>query len=517
LLLACLNVANLLLSRAAVRQKEIAIRTAVGASRWRLIRQLLTESLMLAGLGGTGGALFAWWGVGLTLKLLPSALQAMSFQEISLNGRVLTFTLGVSILTGLIFGLMPALKISRLDVNLTLKGVQGSARGDQAHNRLRSTLVVTEIALSLLLLIGAGLTIRSFLRLSAEPLGFEPDNLLSAFINLPRQRYSTPPAQQEFFDQLKRKISLAPGVEGVTISAFSGVQPVEFEVEGRPREARSTHFMPALNYVEPDFFAVMRTALRTGRAFSEQDGLNAPPVVIISDELARRYWPNEEPIGKRFRLGSSDWLTIVGIAENTRGATAARKMDIYYPLLQVKTSDGFRYRGLRIRTSSRPEALIPTVKSLVWSLDKDLPFTQIGIFENAALEEPRFYSALMSVFATIALLLAAIGTYGVISYLVHQRTHEIGVRMALGAERGDIFKLIIGRGLILTLCGIGLGIGASLALTRFLSTLLVGISTTDKFSFMAASALLVITALLACYFPARRATRVDPMVALRYE
>ena len=519
LLLACLNAANLLLSRAATRQKEIAIRSAVGASRGRLIQQLLTESLMLALIGGAGGVIFALWGVQLTSKLAPSMLQSMSFHEIGVNGRVLAFTLGLSILTGIVFGLMPALRISRLDVNSTLKGAQRGAMGDQAHNRLRSVLIVAEIALSLSLLIGAGLTIRSFLRLSHEPLGFDPENLLTVNIGLPRLRYPTPSHQQEFFDQLKSKIAAVPGVESVTSTSVSSPQPVEIEIEGQPPQPPTTNFMPDFIYAEPNFFEVMHTAILKGRAFSPQDGPNAPPVTIISNEMARRYWPNSDAVGKRLRIGkSSNWVTVIGVAGNLKGYnSAARMMAIYYPFAQAQAGSSFSFRQLRIRATINPTALIPTVKSQVWAIDKDQPISYINVFENLALQEPRFYSALMSVFAAIALLLAAIGTYGVISYLVSQRTHEIGVRMALGAQRSDIFKLIIGRGMMLTLCGIALGIGASLALTRFLSSLIVGISTTDQLTFTVASLLLITIALLACYWPARRAMKVDPMEALRYE
>lgn len=528
LLLACANAANLLLARAASRQGEIAIRLALGAGRGRMIRQLLTESLLLALLAGGLGVALAWWGVSAFAQLVPDELTFLSMNEISLERRVLWFSLGITMLTGLLCGLLPALKASRPDLQNALKGATGKATADRAQNRLRHTLVVVEVALSLVLLIGAGLMMRSFLHLSSKPPGFEPKNLIAATLSLPPQRYSTLEQEEDFFSRLKSALAAMPGFESATVAA--GVPPqgggirfnLAVEIEGRPPEPADPKMVLPFSHVDPAYFQTLRIPLLQGRAFGPEDSVNAPPAMIINEKMARRYWPNENPVGQRLRFSKDGkWETVVGVVGDVnlgRPGDGFSEMEIYYPWSQQTRRAG--QRALIVRTSTAANPLIASVKNAIWALDKDQPIYQINLVEDLlsdALAEPRFYLMLLGCFAGFTLVLVALGIYGVMAYAATQRTHEIGIRMALGADQTQVLRLMLKQGLLLALLGIGLGISAALALARLMAAFLFGVPATDPLTFAAIAVLLLLVALLACYLPARRAANVDPLVALRCE
>jgi putative ABC transport system permease protein len=526
LLLACANAANLMLARSATRQGEIAVRLALGASRGRLVRQLLTESLMLALLGGLLGVTLAWFGVDLLAKFVPSELTFLSINEIGLERRVLFFTLGITMLIGVGFGLLPALKASRPDLQQVLKGAAGRATADRAHNRLRNVLVITEIALSLVLLLGAGLMMRSFLRLNSAPPGFDPHNLIAAELSLAQQRYQTLAQEEDFFDRLNAMISSIPGVEAVTVAA--GVPPrgggitfnLEVEVEGRAPEPPDPKLVLPFSQIDPHYFQALRIPILQGRAFGTEDTINAPPSMIINSEMARRYWPNETPIGRRIRFSKDGkWKTVVGVVGDVtlgKPGDGFSRMEIYYPWSQE--SRRASQRTLIVRTSTEAMDLIASVKSAIWALDKDQPIYQINLVEDRlseALAEPRFYLFLFGCFAGLTLLLVSMGIYSVMAYSVAQRTNEIGIRMALGAQTRDVLRLIVKQGMTLALFGVALGLLAAFLLTRLMENLLFGASATDPLTFAATTLLILGIALLACWIPARRATKVDPLVALR--
>lgn len=528
LLLACANAANLLLARAANRQGEIAIRLALGAGRERLIRQLLTESLLLAALAGALGVALAWLGVDSLVKWVPDELTFLSVNEISLERRVLFFSLAITLLTGLVCGLLPALKASRPDVQNALKGASGRATADRAQNRLRHTLVVVEVALSLVLLIGAGLMMRSFLHLSSVPPGFEPKNLIAATLSLPSQRYSTLAQEEEFFSRLNTTLAATPGIESVTAAA--GVPPrgggitfdLAVEIEGRPPEPADPKMVLPFSHIDPAYFQTLRIPLLQGRSFGVEDTVNAPPAMIINEKMARRYWPNENPVGQRIRFSKDGkWKTVVGVVGEVnlgKPGDGFSDMEIYYPWSQETRRPG--QRTLIVRTSTDASQMIASVKSAIWALDKDQPIYQINLVENLlseALAEPRFYLLLLGCFAGFTLLLVALGIYGVMAYAVTQRTHEIGIRLALGADQTQVLKLMLKRGLGLALLGVALGIGAALGLSRLMAAFLFGVPATDPATFAAIAVLLLTVSLLACYLPARRASKVDPLAALRSE
>jgi putative ABC transport system permease protein len=528
LLLACANAANLLLSRVTARQGEIAIRLALGAGRGRLLRQLLTESMLLALLAGAVGVLLAWWGVDLLTQLVPDELTFLSVNEISLDRRVLLFTLGLSLLTGVGFGLLPALKSTRADLQQALKGASRAATADRAQHRLRRTLVIAEIALSLVLLIGAGLMMRTFLRLSSVPPGFDPHNLIAAALSLPPQRYQTLAQEEDFFAQLKARLLTRPDIAAVTVAL--GVPPqgggisfnLDVEVEGRTPEPFDAKQVLPSSQVDPDYFQTLRIPLLRGRSFGPEDTPNAPPVIIINEEMARHYWPNQSPVGQRLRFNKTGkWFMVIGVTGDVnlgKPGMGYSKMEVYYPWSQ-ETRRGSQ-RTLIVRTASDASKLIPAVKNSIWALDKDQPIYQINRVESLlsdALAEPRFYLSLFSVFAGATLLLVSLGIYGVMSYLVSQRRHEIGIRIALGAQPRDVLRLVLGDGLWLIVTGLGCGVLTALALGRWLKNLLYEQSATDPLTYVLIALLLAGVALLACYLPARRATRVDPLIALRYE
>jgi putative ABC transport system permease protein len=519
LLIACANVANLLLARATARQREIAIRTALGASRWRVIRQLLTESVLLAIVGGGLGLLLAVWGMDLLLALAPQDLPRV--KEGALDARVLGFTILITVLTGIIFGLAPALQSSRPNLNETLKeGGRGTTGG---HHRVRHSLVITEVALALMLLIGAGLLIRSFYRLQQVAPGFNPKNALAVGVSLPTKKYTEPEKKSAFFAQLLEKISAQPGVVAVGATQSLPIQGdfvLAFNIQGRAPDAPGQE--PNTNYyaVSAGYFKAMGIPLLRGRLFTEQDNKDAPRVAVINETMAKKFFPGEDPIGKGINVtnGPERFREIVGIVGDVKqyGLDQPTTMQTYEPYLQTPFSD----MTLIVRTEGDPTAVSASVRNQVLSIDKDQPVSRVRTLEQVVSEsvsKQRFSMLLLGIFAVVALILAAVGLYGVMSYAVTQRTHEIGIRMALGAQQRDVLKLVVGQGMILALVGVGLGLIASFALTRVMATLLFGVSATDPLTFLIIPALLAAVALLASFVPARRAMKVDPMVALRYE
>jgi putative ABC transport system permease protein len=533
LLIACANVANLLLARGEARQKEISIRAALGASRWRIIRQLLLESFILAVIGGVAGLLLAWSSLDLLVALSPGNIPRL--ERIGLEPRVLIFTLGLSFITAFIFGLMPALHAAKTDLHSTLKATGRTATS--TRGRLGQFLVVTEVALAMLLMVGAGLLIKSFRRLEHVDTGLRTDHVLTMRFSLPASAYQKSQQIVSFYDRVLDQTKSLPGVEAVAVTdalPLSGNDnDTMMEIENRPFDEKGLAMSTDFRVVTPDYFRVIGAQLRRGRIFSETDHEGAPLVALINESIARNHWPNEDPIGKRIRLldappakATTSFMTIVGVVANTknRGLAAETRQEIYVPLRQHGASIAAlglrRGANLTVRTSVEPLSVASAVKEQVWTVDRNVPIANVQTMEQviqAGVVQQRFYTIMLGIFALVALALGAIGIYGVISFSVGQRTKEIGIRMALGARGLDILRLVIRNGLGLTLIGIVLGIAGALALTRVLATLLFEVSTTDPFTFAAVALVLVSAALLACYIPGRRATKVDPLVALRYE
>lgn len=522
LLIGCANVANLLLSRAMARHREIAIRSALGANRLRIIRQLLVESALLSIAGGLAGLALASGGLKLLIALAPKNIPMVA--DASIDSRVVVFTLLVSLLTAIIFGLAPSMQASRINLIDTLKeGGRGSSEGGRRN--LRNALIIAEVALSLSLLIGAGLLFRSFLQLQNVPLGFQPENVLTMGVNIPRAVYQRPQDRAQFIEQLLVKISAMPGIQsaGAVDSLPLGAkrQGTGISIEGEPpprlEEDRSINF----SYITPGYFRAMGIQLQKGRDITEADKADSKPVVVISNIAAERYFPNEDPIGKRVMLGlrSQTLFEIVGVVTDERHSSlqSSLRPNAYVSYSQIP---GMPTMTIVVRSPQEPSSIAAAVRAQLRSLDSRIPLYEVktmnDVLANAA-AQPRFSTFLLIVFATVAMVLAGIGIYGVMAYSVTQRTHEIGIRLALGAERRDIFRLVLGQGLKITLIGVALGIAASFALTRFMSSLLFGVSETDPLTFIAVSVILTAVSLIACYVPARRATRVDPMIALRYE
>ncbi|HJU55735.1 MAG TPA: ABC transporter permease [Pyrinomonadaceae bacterium] len=525
LLVACANFSSLLLARSAARQQELAIRAALGADRGRLVRQVLTESLLLAILGGAGGLVLAMWGVDLLMALKPADLPIVA--AVGIDARVLAFTFGVSVLTGVVFGLAPALSSARLDLNDVLKeGGRGSAVG-VLRQRVRSVLVVSEVALALMLLIGAGLLIKGFWHLRNVKPGFSPDNLLTMRIELPESRYKEIPVQTQFRQNLLDRLNSSPGVQAAMVSELplSGDQLTHnFIIDGRPPLDVGTE--PELNTrtVGGDYFRAMNIPVIQGRDLSPQDRADAPMVGVVNESFVRQYFPDESPVGKRIRWARVEpvqWMTIVGVVGDVKhfGLNQPEEPAFYSSYFQLE-HPWKRWMYLVVRSQGDPTALAGQVKNEVWAIDKLLPVTRVKTMSDvmsASIASQRFNLTLMSVFAVTALLLAAVGIYGVIAFSVTQRSHEIGVRIALGAQTRDVLRLVVGQGLKLVLIGIGIGLVGAFAVTRLMQSLLFGVSATDPATFVALAVLLAAVALLASYVPARRATRVDPMVSLRYE
>ena len=526
LLIACANVVSLLLTRALSRQKEVAIRSALGASRWRVIRQLLTESMLLSIVGGAAGLLIAYWGVPALVAVLPqSQLNAMPFlKTVSLNAGILTFSFALSLLTGLIFGLAPALQSSKLDLNEALKeGGRQTSIG--SGHRLRSAMVVTEIALAVVLLIGAGLMMKSLFRLLQTNVGFKTENVLTMTVILPPSKYTDSNKQIAFNDQLRERVQTLPGVSGagtVNILPVNSGNTTRFYVEGDPIPAPGQEIEANIRTVSDDYFKALGVPVLAGRTFDTRDTESGQPVVIIGKTVADRVFAGRDPIGKTLRYSSFDGPgdLVVGVVGDVKitGLDEAVRPVLYYPFRQSAST----FSNLVARTGSDPNALAAAIRNEIRNLEPDAAILNVRTMDDMIAQTPasfmrRFPALLISIFAGVALLLASIGIYGVVSYSVSQQTHYIGVRMALGASPADILKMVLKQGLFLALLGVGIGVLAALGLMRLLSTLLYQVSTSDVTTFAVVTGALFFVALLACYLPARRATKVDPLVALRYE
>jgi putative ABC transport system permease protein len=515
LLIACVNVANLLLTRTADRQKEFGIRVALGASRGRVVRQLLFESLLLALIGGGAGALLAVW---ITQLFSASLLTSLPRgEEVTVDAPVLLFTLGVSVLTAFIFGLAPALQGSNPNLNETLK--EGGRRASAGARRgLRDVLVVSEIALSLVLLVGAGLLVKSFMRLQHVNAGFDARNVLTMEVTLPRIQYPKTAEQNAFVQQALQRIATLPGVQSAAVTInlpLVGTWGMGYNIPGRPNEPNQV----ADNAnVTPRYFQTMGIPLLQGRDFSDYDTGETAPVIIVNEAFARKHFPNENPLGKIVSAGAK--REIVGVVGNVkpRGLDVESRPQLYLPYAQKPTIASFF--TFTIRTESAPLNLAAAVQNEIAALDKNLPVANVRTMDqivSISLEQRRLTMALFSGFAAIAVLLAAIGVYGVVSYSVTQRTHELGIRVALGARWSDVLRLILKQGIALAIVGVAVGVGAAIALTRLMRSLLFQVAATDVATFVSVAVGLIAVVLLACYVPARRATKVDPLVALRYE
>ncbi len=530
LLIACVNVANLLLERAISRQREINVRLALGAGRWRITRQFLTESVLLAGVGGVVGTALAVWGTDLIVQLSPETLTR--FGETRLDARVLAFTALVSLATGIAFGLAPALIVSRTNLAVSLKEGGRSSTGGFHTSRTRSLLLVVEIALALVLLVGAGLLVQSLVRLQQVAPGFESRNVLTFNVAMSVDSTTGPPQIADFYRQLTERLKALPGVVNASVvfqlplSGRGG--STGLEIEGQPVDPANPT-MGIIHSVSPEYFRTMGIPIIRGREFTERDDLSAPRVLIINEALARKHFPNEDPIGKRISPGFSSvpvndgsegtgMREVVGVVGDVKhqNLQGSPQPEIYFAQAQMPMSA----MTVVARTAADPHSLVNAARDVVHTLDKNAPVYDVRTVEELlgrSVATPRFNTLLLGLFSGVALILTAVGLYGVISCSVSQSTHEIGIRVALGAQSSDVLKLIVGHGMILTLVGIVIGLAAAYGLTRLMSSMLFGVGATDPWTFAGGAALLAGVALLACYLPARRATKVDPMVALRYE
>lgn len=527
LVVSCVNVANLLLSRATVRQGEMAIRSALGASRLRLVQQCLIETLLLALAGGGLGLLLASWGTGLLVPLIASSVPRSN--EIRVNGWVLAFTLGASLLTGILSGLAPALSAVSRNLNESLKDIGRGITG--RRERLRDALIVSEIAVALLLLIGAGLLVNSLLRLQQVNPGFERENTLTMQISLPRSRYGEGRLQVAFFQQVLDRMSAIQGVQyigAVSDLPFSGSRTASsFEIGERPPANRGESRTADLRIATPNYFSAMGIPLLEGSDFTDRDDKKARGVAIVNQAMARRYWPSENAIGKRLIVGSPEerafygapiWREIIGVVGDVKHDKLDEETtpEIYLPYPQCPSPR----MSVAVKTLGSSRDLAVAARSAVQTVDPGQPVYNISTMKERvrrSISTRRMNALLLGAFAAVALLLAAVGIYGVVSYSVTQRTREIGIRMALGAQRRDVLKLIVGHGVLLAVAGVGFGSLTALGLTRLMSNLVFGVSTSDPVTFGGVSALLFFVALVACYIPARRATRIDPMTTLRCE
>lgn len=527
LLIACANVANLLLAQATTRRRELAIRMALGARRWTIARQLLTESLLLAVAGGVVGVLGAIWGVEVLSQLLPESLSKL--QAINVDSRVLLFTGGVTVLTAIAFGVVPALHAARANPGDALAETSRDLAGGLSGRYLRRVLVIAQVAVAVVLLAGAGLLIRSFYRLGQVELGFNPDNLLTMRMVLPMPKYLKPESRRVFYDELLRRLNEIPGVEAAGINtrlplSTSGMK-FSFSVEGRTMPNDSSLPFAVYRVVNPDYFRALGIPLHRGRVFDTRDSADSTPVFLINRRLADQFWPREDPTGKRLKIGPADspnpWVTIVGVVGDVRqtGLYGEQLAELYAPYAQERRS-WMSPQNLVVRTNRDAASLAGAVREAVWKVDKDQPVSDVKTMDQvfaAAVSRERFQTLLLGLFAALALVLACVGLYGVISYAVAQRTHEIGLRMALGARPWDVLRLVLSQGMTLTFAGLAFGIAGAFAVTPVMADMLYGVTATDAVTFSSVAVLLVLVAFLACYVPARRATKVDPLVALRYE
>jgi putative ABC transport system permease protein len=525
LLIACANVANLLLARAAVRQKEIAVRVALGARRRRLIRQFLTESVLLSTLGGLVGLAIAYGGLVVLKSFIPENISQA--RAISIDYKVLGFTLLVSVATGLVFGLAPAIQAVRFNQIETLKEGGRDAATGGSGKRLRSLLVMAEVAISLVLLIGAGLLINSFLRLRNVDPGFRAENLLTMKIVLPEPKYEKWKMRSTFYSDLIQRVQSLPGVKSAAVTTnlplYSQGNSIGVSIEGKPEPPPGQELIVTTRIISNGYLDTMSIPLLKGRQLTDQDTDNSQNVAVVSETMARRFWPGEEVVGKRVSIvkvrSQEDWIQVIGVAKDVRQfeLNDDPKPQMYLTYRQFGFFDA---QDLVVKTDVDPASMASAVRKAVWEIDKDQPISNIRTMETILAESiarQRFSMLLLAIFAGVALVLAAVGIYGVMSYSVAQRTHEIGIRMALGAQTMTVLKLAIGYGLKLVLAGIAIGLIAAFALTRVMSTLLFGVTATDPTTFALISLLLIAVAAIASYIPARRATRVNPIIALRYE
>jgi putative ABC transport system permease protein len=524
LLIACVNVANLLLSRASARKQEIAIRASLGATRWRLARQLLTESAVLGVIGGLLGLVVALWGVETLIQLAP-ANRIPRIHEIRFDGWVFAFNIGVSLVTSMLFGLAPALQLTR--ARQTQNWKDAAARGSARSGALRSVLVMAEVALALVLLIGAGLLVRSFEKLRAVNLGFRPDNVLAMSMELNGKPYESAAQIQRFDNEILERISR---VNGVTAAGLVNWLPMsnalimgDFKLADQQPPPDTIVAKPA---VSPGYFRAMGIPLVRGRPFDEHDTPKSTPVAMVDEAFARRFWPNQDPIGKRISFADQpkaedDWMTVVGVAGSIRQENpASRYMTIYQPVAQVQVSFFLQEVSFVVCSNANTASLAPALRAQVWNVDKDLPIRAMTSMQDllyASTAEPRFQTRVLASFSSIAFLLAIVGIYGVMAYSVTQRTQEIGIRMAIGAQRGHIVRMILWRSAALVVGGLAIGLAGAWAATRVLKNFLFEVTPFDPLTFAAVSLLLALVALAACYIPARRAAAIDPLVALRYE
>ncbi|HKW97001.1 MAG TPA: ABC transporter permease [Bryobacteraceae bacterium] len=528
LLIACANVANLLLARSSARSREIAVRTALGAGRARLIRQLLSESLVLSSLGGAAGLLLALWATSLVALLVPHTVPRAN--EIAIDAPVLWFTLGISVVTGILFGSLPAMRLSRTGLNDSLK--ESAGRAATGRTRAGSILVVSELALSLILLVAAGLLMRTFLRLIAVDPGFRAEHVLTARLTLPVLSLNEPFHPQpvlRFYREMLDGLRAMPGVvaAGTTTQLPLGAERDTngvFDIEGRPPAGENSPQDASYRVISTNYFRALGVPLVRGRIFRDEDAINAPQVAIINQAMARRFWLSEDPLGKRIKfLGmepSPQWMTIIGVAGDVREFGPAHNPSpaVFVPFTQHLTAR-LAFPNVVVRVSGEPSAFIPAVRELIRSLNKDAPaeFGSMDALLADSVAQQRFQMRLLALFAALALALAAVGIYGVVSYSISRRTHEIGIRLAIGASHADVVRMVIAEGLRLAAAGIAAGLAGALALHRLLAGMLYGVSAMDFATYLSVSVLLTIVALAAMWIPARRATRVDPLVALRYE
>jgi putative ABC transport system permease protein len=521
LLIACANIANLLLARSAGRQKEFAIRAALGASRLRVLRLLLTESVMLSLTGGALGLLFAVWSTAALTSLAPDNIPRLN--EVGVDTRVFGFTLVISLLTGIVFGLVPAIHSSKPNLKETLKEGSRGSMGGGSGKRTRSILVTVEVALSLVLLIGAGLMIKSFIRLQQTHLGFNTQNLLTVNLSLSESRYSEEQQQVAFFQRTLEQVGALPGIQSAAVTTglplTVSLSGSDFRVEGQPEPEAGKEMIINTRSVSPGYFSTLGISLLKGRDFSDRDKSEGPAVAIVNQDLVRTYFPNEDPIGKRITFTDGEsWLSVVGVIGDVKQLSLGShaKPEVYFPFLQAASPR----MSLVVRTTNSPLSQAAAVKAQIHVIDKDLPIADAKTMEQLLAESvsgPRFNMLLLTVFAVVALVLALVGIYGVMSYTVTQRTHEIGIRVAVGAQASDVFRMVMGHGMFLALMGVAFGLVGALALTRLMTTMLFGVEPNDPLTFAGIGCLVIAVAIAACYLPGRRATKVDPLVALRYE